>query len=259
MSETVRPWPPLANVADGAWHGCTVGPLVIRVRRMDDEWHAVCDRDEESEKATEPPTWQPVDAPDEGVEIKRWLVGDPLPLAIVPAMPDRPVVVRPAAPLILMPGASGSFFVSIPVWVRFGIEADGSLRQLHEFPTVVLSNTWYGTPFDGILAYALRTLAHRALENLLPRRHRAICAIEIVNRWAEPVLLERLCIHAENLAIYAGTTRLWTTAVRCILKNPAEPSVIEFADAPPDGRGAGGLITPARSPQRSGLLRWMRG
>lgn len=260
MAVNPGPWPFLAEAEEGRWYGCAVGPLEVAARRVADEWHALTCLNPEAEDA-EPgpaPAWTPAGDPPDTEEVRRWLVGDPAPLAILPAMPDRPLVVRPAASLSLLPGSAGSFRVAIPCWARFGLVRGDGVTTLEETPTVVLSDTWYGTPFDGLLCYAMRTTARRQMEDLLPRRHRAVCAVEVRNRGTEPVLLERLCIHAEHLAVYAGRSRLWTTAVTCTLRSGDEPALVDFAAGPPPHDGVAALVTPARKPQRSGFLRWMR-
>ena len=120
-----------------------IGPLDIWARRETDEVHVAVGRGRTAVRGEGSWSGNVDDAePGEGAEWTRWVVGDaPRDIWLCPAMPDRPVVVRPEHPVRLPPKQHATFFVSIPVWVQ--VTVSNGRVILCEEPTVVLSNIWF--------------------------------------------------------------------------------------------------------------------
>ena len=140
-----------------------VGPLQLWLRLAEDELRIAARRLDENEAREASPLATIEDSPPEDLDWGRWVIGDTADtLQLSPAMPDRPVVVRPEMPVKIPPAREALFFVSIPIWVRINA-GSGDLLKLCEHPSLVLSNTWFGDPMSGELCYALWSRARRVI------------------------------------------------------------------------------------------------
>lgn len=187
-----------------------IGPLHMWFERTGDELHYAFSRSVEEIQDSE--LLKP-----EHIEWNRWACGEgALELSLKPALPPRPMVVRPAMPIQILPGHRIRFFISIPVYVAGMLSgADGAESvAAFEEPTVVLSNSWYGKPADGTLCYALRTRARRSLGELRTDPHLAICPLELENASEKPLLFERVLLRSSLMGIYRGTHHIWTSGAK---------------------------------------------
>lgn len=219
-----------------------IGPLSLWLSRAGTEWQLALQREPDGEGRS---VESAADGPPADVKWRRWVAGDGDGTAgPLPVLPDRPLILRPESPITIPGGREAVFFVSIPVWVR--VEAGDPPETLCEEPTVVLSKSWFGTPTEGELCYALRTTARRSIEGMSPAVHRALSPIAIANDAATPLHFERLCLRTEYQRIYRGTDRLWTSLGRVSYRGGEQLSHVEFeADAPPMA-GRAELLTDAR-------------
>ncbi len=213
MQDDKKTWG-VQKLENNAVTQCRVGPLLIWLERTGDELHYAFSRKETD--YTSPKTPKP-----DHIEWSRWVCGEgALDLALTPALPPRPMVVRPAMPLQILPGHHVRFFVSIPVYVAGVLVASDKQERVTAFeePTVVLSNSWYGKPADGTLCYALRTRARRSLDELRTDPHLAICPLELVNESSKPLLFERILLRSALMGIYRGTHHNWTSVARLLYR-----------------------------------------
>jgi len=171
-----------------------------------------------------------------------------------PAMPDKPVVVRPDAPLTIPRGNEVTFFVSIPVSLHFFIGQKAEL-PIHEEPSVILSKTWAGEPTAGELCYALRTSASRNLEGIKKGSHRVVCPLVIRNRSEEELVFKKVCLRTTHSNIHLGKTRLWCEQVAVNYLGKTNFSEFVFAKTPPDYEPIRGQLGDAREPIHRNLLR----
>ncbi|MFT5457124.1 MAG: hypothetical protein ACI9K2_003617 [Myxococcota bacterium] len=156
-------------------------------------------------------------------------------LTLRPVLADRPVVVRPEAPLHVLPGSSAVLHVSTVVWLS--VEAGG---RLWEAPLVRPSDTWFGPDTrSGELCYASRTRARRTPDGLA-HPGRAITKIEIENRESTTVELQRLLLPTHQMAVYERDGQLWTDSVVIIRSGGASTDELELR--PLDGP----ILTPPR-------------
>jgi hypothetical protein len=227
-----------------------VGPLLLWVERTADEWLVAADRAGEEERA------DPGDRPTPGdLPWGRWTAGaEQQVLWLRPVMPDRGVVAQPAGQVKVSRGHEAVFYVSIPLWVRVAVGAEGEL-VLCEEPTVVLSNTWFGEPTAGELCYSLQTRARRRAEEDEARVHRAVCPVRVTNQAEEHLEFERLCIGAPHLTVYDGEAQLWTNEVRVTFHGEGKPSEVAYAPGPPPSLEVGAPLAEPRVPPQSGLFR----
>ncbi len=167
-----------------------------------------------------------------------------------PAMPDRPVVVRPAMTLRLLPDSTTGFHVGVPVWLR--VEVLNDRREpvaLTAAPTQPLSNSWFGSVTEGELCYALRTRARLASEALTePEQGRALCALQVRNESRQPFDFDRLCLRTEQLGIYSQGLRLWTNGAMALFRGHDAPARLTYAAGSPTEAAGATLLSPARQP-----------
>ena len=233
-----------------------IGPLKLWLKRTLDELHIAVERQAEEEAKAEVVALEPTpgELPD-GLSWGRWVIGEgTAEVWLLPAMPDRPLVVRPEARVKIPAGLEALFFVSIPVWVRISTGEGGELKLCEE-PSVVLSNTWFGDPASGELCYSLLSRARRKLKSSDARPHRAICPVRIHNAAAGQLDVQRLCVHAEHLRIYDGAKQPWTNEVKITVRGEGQASQIDFAKNPPNFEAVGELLSDARTPVTHSILK----
>jgi len=184
------PWGllPLANHAATA---IAIGGLRLWLQREDSDWLFAIERVPREESA--PP-------PDDRAWRRIGAYPDMEALRLRPVFPPRPVVVRPRTPCAILPGERIQFYFGVPVWMA--LETPGG-QTLAEEPITILSNTWFGTPMDGELCYALRSRARRERQDMEAQPFRAICPVRIRNHSKELLKFERLCLRVQFLNLYS--------------------------------------------------------
>jgi len=241
MTEWWRPRP-----AKGAtflhWH---VGPLELWARRLADEWQVATTRDPAREERV---LVDAVDQPPEAAEWKRY-AADPGEnhFRLTPVAPDRPLIVRPEDTLVIPPGRNVLLFVSVPLWVQIQV-GDPVPTHLDEYPTLILTNTWFGTLTEGGLCYGLRTRAKRSVDEVNVRPARALCPLRLRNASDGPLEFQRLCLRSQHLCIYRGSRHLWTNAASVTYRGELELSSVIFERKPPEFERAATLLAEAREP-----------
>jgi hypothetical protein len=227
-------WDPI-ELLPGQTHGVTIGPLHLWVRRTKYEWRIAWAGNEA------PATlWTGVagDEPPEGVAWNRWAASpDQTRLHLIPVLADRPLVIRPDTSFRIPPGVKVRIYVQVPVWVRLTL---GDKTTLTEVPTVHLSNTWFGEPDAGELAWALKTDVHHAVEEVPLADHEAICRVDINHKGKEQLELNRLFLRAAHLRVYRTTERLWTNGVKAVYEGGERVGSVDYLkSAPSEAKGAG--------------------
>lgn len=172
------------------------------------------------------------DAAPDGTAWRRLASVDDVPfIQVRPAFPNRPVVVRPEYPYTLIPGERVNIFVGVPISVS--LQTPKGLLLMEE-PVHPLSNTWFGTPTDGELCYAMRTLAKREGENLDFGPARVLCPVRIRNQSKEKMSFERLCLRVQYLNIYESDhPRLWANESSVMVRSADSWSRVAFASKAP--------------------------
>lgn len=225
-----------------------LGPLHLRVRRASGEirlafWHE-----------GEHPGFNRL-AP--GPAGDRWIRWVPAPgwsgeLALTPAFPARPVVVRPDNEFRLMEDAEARIYVRVPLELQ--VEATGvRSHTLLQVPTRVLSDTWWGSTESGELHYALDTQARRRVADHEFEEHLAVCPVQLKNHSPEDLTVSRISLQTEYLPLFQDGTRLWggTTSVR--YRGADEESDLRVADGPPEEAPEAVRIRPPRQAMGRGF------
>jgi len=176
-------------------------------------------------------------------------------LTAVPALPDRPVVVRPAAPIVILPGRWGRFFFRVPLWVRLVSQPGHRSTTMEEIPARRLASTWFGDLATGELCYAIEAPLERTLEQVEASQAFAACEVTVRNGSRERLRFERICVHVEHMRLYEAGNRLWTNEVRVAFRGSDQVSQLSFQAGPPERAGDARTISEPRVPPELGILK----
>lgn len=166
-------------------------------------------------------------------------------VVFAPMLPDRPVVLRIADPIRILPGEEVTLYMVVPLFIR--LELSNSAKLIYEIPTYRLSDTWFG-PLStlGGLCYASASPAYLDLREVPLRAHCAITAITIKNSGLDALKLDRLNIPFPRLSLfYSQRSGFWTDRmtlernadnemanVKLDRQPPAEASPTQFVTGP---------------------------
>ena len=187
--------------------------------------------------------------PPEDTEWIRW----PVPTStdrvrFFPVLPPRPVVVEPDLSFRLLAGARARVFVRVPLWVRVELEGRPDVG-LTEVPSVLLSDTWWGSLADGELCYGLRTTARREVTSEIFSPHLVVCPLQLANGAQTELAVEKIAVRVDHLSLFADEGRLWADVTRVRYRGVEEGSDIEMsgtmpAEAPDAVRVAAPRVPP---------------
>lgn len=223
-----------------------VGPLALWLRRVENEVWLASRRPDEGPvpDGTEPP---------EDAEWTRWAFADrPHQIRIRPALPDRMLVVKTEQPFTLLRNAQARIFMRVGVWVRIeavDTEQDATVT-LAEIPTELLSDTWWGDHQEGELAYWLTTKGRREISDDLFEPHLVMAVLQLTNRSADNLPVEKLALRVEHLSIYDKDGKLWAEETKVDYQGEDLGSDIRMDDLPPAEAQGAREITPARAQTR---------
>ena len=190
------------------------------------------------------------------LEWKRWAVGmDHVSFRLRPCLPDRPLVVHARRPFVLPAGDKALFYVHIPVSVTVhsrDANGRGAFKRLDTFPSVILSETWFGDMVSGVFCYALKSPARRLLEDIPNEANRALCSVEVHNKSRYPLDYHKICLHTQYLNVYQGAKSLWTNQVHVEYFGPDQMSQLRYDSRAPRQAESPKLLTPAaQSPEEN--------
>jgi len=188
---------------------------------------------------------------EESEEWRRWAMPESARLSIRPAAPDRLVVVSQEHPFHLPSHAEARVYVRIPLFVRVVASGpDSDELVLADVPSIVLSDTWWGTFTEGELAYWLTTTARSEVSDDLFLPHVAMCPFRFANRSEDALPVERFAVRVPHLTLFADGARMWTDEVRVRYAAAVEGSEIGFGGRAPAESPGAERVAPPRVPVR---------
>ena len=241
LSELRAPWG-LVDMGPESEEERTFGPLSLRMRRVQDEIWLRGSR--EGRIASD------VIEPDD--EWMRWSLHPTDRLTLAPGLPDRPVVVSPELPFFLPPRHEARVYVRVPLFVRVVLEdSSGTQTAIADLPSLVLSDTWFGTFTEGVLGYWLTTKARRSVSHDLFEPHLAMCPLNLANLSDEALPVERFAVRVSHLSLFADEDRIWADEVQVRYEASAEGSEVRYTNRmPPDAPHAERIALPREAAPR---------
>lgn len=242
-------WKPF-TLGNHTSRGFGFGPLQLWFKRDGDDWLALVSRDTD---LTQTDCILDVmgDPPETGTWRRLGSISASPELRISPLMPSRPVVMRPEVPYTILPGEKIQFYVGVPLWV--GVYSQGNVLLMEE-PVLQLSNTWFGTPMEGELAFAMRTLAKREVDDLDFHPWRAVCPVRVKNQSKEKLQFERICLRVRYLDLYQGPVHgLWANESGLTVRGDSSWSRITYGRGAPRELKQAVLLEKARDEIRGGF------
>ncbi len=152
-------------------------------------------------------------------------------ISLLPSLPDRSVSTRFPIPLRVLPHDDIRFFVASPLWVQLKPTATAPPLDI---PTWRLSDTWFGPPTSGELGYSGLLPAYFTRNQLPHRSDLAITPVNIKNDGEETLVIERLSIPSDRLALYYSDDQgFWTDAITVEHTSSLELSNVQYHRCPP--------------------------
>jgi hypothetical protein len=232
-----------------------LGPLSLWVEALAHEWR-VTHRHDPDPMVVALELGVPCEPPPDGVATARFGSSEPGDsVTLAPALADRPIVTRPAAPFALLPGESVEVFVSSPAWVvlTLGSRTVPALEVPSQRPT----DTWFGpSTREGQLCYATRT-SLRLDRSELPRRpHRATTPVMLRNRADAVLHVDRISIPVQHLSLYAAASgQLFTEPLTLEHREAGEGlAELRIGTHAPEGSGTASRVAAPREPRPQGRL-----
>lgn len=162
-----------------------------------------------------------------------------------PMLPDRPIVLKLADPVRVLPGEEVTLYMVAPLVIR--LELTQSAKMIAEIPSYRLSDTWFG-PLStlGGLCYASASPAYLDLREVPLRAHCAVTAITVKNSGIDALKLDRINVPFPRLSLfYSQRSGFWTDRmtfernsdnemahVKLDRQPPAEASPTQFVTGP---------------------------
>jgi len=167
-----------------------------------------------------------------------------------PALPDRDIIAKPVTPLMLLPGSSVTFYVSLPLWFLAETQQQKKTMTLIDWPIFRPSDTWFGSNTQtGRLAYASLTEARVNTQDLPQRAHRAITPLHLHHHGNEPIPISNFAIPASRLSVFTDDAgKLWTEEITMTLHDDGKAMMVNIEQDQSPGK------TLISTPRQSGVL-----
>lgn len=167
-------------------------------------------------------------------ESKRFIVGQDKTVYLEPALPELPMVIKPIDELSIVPGKKLEVFIEIPllISIRFGIPGKGI--TLWETPVTELSQSFFGNPDSGELAYSIVSTLSKTVEQSELININAFCPIVITNKSEQMLNFERMILRVPFLTLYYGADYIYTSPVTISFKGSEQTSQVTIKKKPPE-------------------------
>lgn len=186
--------------------------------------------------------------PDDSTWSRSLVKGSHYTINIKPVFPDHSVVVKPENAFHVLPDAQARIYVKVPLWVKIEHANKPKEQQLGLFPSVVLSNTWFGDFIQGELCYWISSHARREFDPSDYECFQIVCPVQIKNTSTEKLLVDKLCLRVKTLSIFEHEGILWANESRIFYRGTEDISKIQISVGPPKEASGAKKISDAKEP-----------
>ena len=241
------------KIDDNVIYNSRIGSSILWLEKSKNIWSYAIDKTNSDSTGTD--SLQSAKKLPDDFEWQGHLGSDASSIHILPAMPDRAVVVKPDKNLAILNGTTIEVFLLIPVWLRIYASSVKDENLLLEFPTTDLSSTWFGAPDNGELAYSLPANALFDTIGLTDSANStAICPVKINNESGAVLNFERLSVPAPQLNLYSKENQLFTNEIRLKYKGEDNQNEVQIINGSPSIAEGSTHLSSARIKDSKGLF-----
>lgn len=186
---------------------------------------------------------------------KTFITDDANSLFILPALPNKPLVLKPINSFILLPSASKQLYVHVPIWVQLYAGSTKKENMLTEFCTLELSGSWFGDTDNGTLAYALPSELQVEHKPELIKPNETLFPIHITNNSSQQLDFQRFLIQFDFISIYQTKGHLYSNELKVRFKGELNSSDANYANQAPTVAPGAELLCQPRSPERNNMFK----
>ncbi len=183
------------------------------------------------------------------------IVGKVHELFLLPALPDRTLILKPKNNLSISPNTAFKFYVYLPVNFQLysgGVKVE---NKVFEYSDTNLSSTWFGEPSEGELCYALYTSFDTEINKEKMGDKFVICPIEITNSSKEILEVKRLAVCGFHLNIYANNQMLISNKVKINYTGFNTLTNVQYSKVPTSSVSGLKQIASARIPEGNTVIK----
>ncbi len=186
---------------------------------------------------------------------RRFITGESTGLMLEPALPELPVVIIPTSELSILPGQKLETLLAIPLLLSVTTGTNASKKTLWEESIVSLSQSFFGAPDSGELAYSLESglpLRRNALDR---SPENAYCPLTIHNKSDQILHFERMILRAPWLSLYYGSDGIYTSPVQISFKGADQTSQVHIKKKPMETEPPMKPAAPPRTKEEKSVLK----
>jgi hypothetical protein len=154
-------------------------------------------------------------------------------LFLEPALPEIPVVVRPKSALSLIPGASYSCVIPIPVQIQVLAGSKKKKDLLREYKLLQVTKSWFGDSETGETVYTIKSDFLKKPEDYDSPFPQIYCPVTIKNQSDQVLNMERMMLRVSYLNIYSSKTKLYSSKTHIAFRGSDQLSQINIQKSPP--------------------------
>nr|WP_321485801.1 DUF432 domain-containing protein [uncultured Draconibacterium sp.] len=175
-------------------------------------------------------------------------------LILTPALPEKPMVFK-SSRIIISPKQRLTFFVKIPLILQVYASKKQDENLLAEFPLQHVSNTWFGEPVNGEVAFALESDHYLDFKTIEADERFAICPITIFNNDKAALEIERLIIRVDQMHLLKFGNHLVTSQVKLEYRGKDHLSSVSYGFAKAFHGENHEIVAKPRNPEGKSLLK----
>lgn len=154
-------------------------------------------------------------------------------LLLLPALPDRSLVVKLKMPFKILPKQSIQLYITVPISLQFYSGKMDKDNLMLEVPTADFTSTWFGETHDGELSYAHFVDIHSLLQTPTQAPNHIICPLKLSNESSKPFEVQRFLLQVQYLKLFLVDDALWTNETYISFNGENEMSDVNFSKSVP--------------------------